>query len=316
MPFTATFSLVLALALTACAPDPERPPPKASTPIQSTPTDPQSVQIALGPRPPPTINAASPEAMAQVYPALADLPPEALLHAVGAMNLVPAPCPPCWQDRTLAMCALAPPVGCENLTGLVARATRLAHGGAEVEAIREALSYADVWFAPAAEHQDPDPRVVDIEVWVDPTAPSLEMTLARIDAVEAESPGPLRWHWRAMSSPSPSAEGEGDADRMRAERGERVARGLAQAAAQGKGRAWLEALQGVDAAAVQAASLAAGVEEGGEGGGLALEEMRTRDVRSSPTWFVEGYRLRGLQSPQEMLRVIALEQPPQPPERP
>jgi hypothetical protein len=273
----------LLLLLTACN--------DISPPVQSTPVQEDGpVQIELGP-PVAVKDPVSPEELSTAYPELSTLPNYPLLAVVGTLNLVPGPCVPC--STSLARCALDLPKGCENLPGLVARAISLAGEGKNPDELRVALSYPDVWFNdPTSEQTD----AVDIEVWVDPSAPSVPGILERMNTLKsAVGEIPLRFHIRVLWNDD--AEDERPA-----------ALALLAAEEQSAGLAFLTAGSVAAGAIPEPQVFTARTIDPGLDTLLESELVvsQTKGVRSAPTWFVEGYRLRGLQSTQSISHLAVL----------
>lgn len=279
---------LLPLAALACTGSP----PEPVAPPQSKP-----VRVELNSSEPPSLpRLAEPEELTAAQPRLSVLEGMDLFLAVGVMNLVPAPCAPCMEDDTLGVCLLQPPPGCENLGDLLDRAIRMVQTGTDKDALRAALSYPEPWF-PDPSAAD-DPLVVDVEVWLKPGMRGSASVFERMDAVDA-AVGGVTWHLRPIS--------EG-ADDVRA-------RGLAAALGAGKGKAYMAAVgPESDSDAVVRAMVKAGMSQ--DVAEASLEEvvvpaasMRSKAVQASPTWFVEGYRLTGLQSVGAIGRLIQMESP-------
>ena len=257
-----------------------------STPFQSE----EPVQVQLGPTNP-VDSPVTPEELTAIYPRLSSLSKYPMLAAVGTMNLVPGPCGPC--EDSLARCALAPPAGCENLPVLVQRAILLAEEGKDPDQLRAALTYPDIWIDDPTSGQT---EAVDIEVWIDPSTPTVPGTLARISELrEVVGEVPVRVHLRVLWNDA--AEGE-------------LAEALALLAAeeQDAGLSLLEAggvVPGVipDAAVFEARSAEPALRSRLD---AELAVSRTKGVRAAPTWFVEGYRLRGLQSTASISHLVSL----------
>jgi hypothetical protein len=272
---------VLLVLLSACS-DPPAPP-------QSTPARQDGpVQVSLGATGPVT-DPVSPERILSVYPEISGLDELSGLAVVGVMNLVPGPCAPC--DASLATCALAPPPGCENLPALVSRAVRVAQEGGDPDAIREAVSYPDDWV--------PDPTraetdAVDVEVWIDASSPSTPETLARMSAITAGEV-PIALHLRVYWDE------EADDERP-------AALALLAAEEQAAGQAWLAAGGEAPGVIPDPGIFHARRGEASLDARLRAEQAvaRSKGVRSTPTWFVEGYRLRGLQGEQTIAHLIRL----------
>ena len=175
------------------------------------------------------------------WPALAGLAEADQQAGVGTLNVVPAPCEPC-AGKSFGLCAVSPPTGCEILAPLVDRALRLQVGGAPLEVLRAAVSYADHWVphTPASPMWTGADVPAMLEIWVDPKSPLM-------DVVEVT---------------------------------------LAQVAASPEYAQLKVVRQDLSTQATLAAS---------------------RGVRSVPTYFVNGHRLRGAQSSGAILRLVRME---------
>ncbi len=271
----------LLVILSACTNTP------STTPPQSTPASPEGplrVQMGeIGPVP----NPIAPEELLAVYPDLSLLPEMPQVAVVGVLNLVSAPCEPC--EDSLAVCALRPPAGCENIPLLVGRAVEVAAQGGDPDAIRDAVTYNDDWVFDDTRAKTGS---VDVEVWIDPASPSTPEALTRISQVsEALGDIPVQFHLRVLWD-------DEDVERP-------AALALLAAEEQSSGLAFLRDPVGAIPDPVRFE------ERQGEdtlGERLRAEQAiaRAKGVRSAPTWFVEGYRLRGLQGEQNISHVITL----------
>lgn len=274
-----------------------------SSPELSSPERPQSTPVRVelrGGEPPPLPELAEPDVLQSVVPALVDLEQLELYLAVGVMNLVPAPCEPCFADRTLGVCLLDPPAGCENLPALAERAATMAKAGVDQKQLRAALSYAEPWIPDETAEDAPD--AVDVELWLRPGTPGADAVFQRVDAVRAAA-GPFQLHIRPIGDTA----------------GDLLARGLVAADAQGKAREYMQLSASLSEDVTEAALVDEAVKAGMErepfvaamaGATVNMDVIRSKGVRSSPTWFVEGYRLRGLQSVEAIGRLVQLEAPP------
>ncbi|MEL6346898.1 MAG: hypothetical protein AAFV53_27545 [Myxococcota bacterium] len=265
---------VLFFSLACSSNEPGRP---QSKPVAAKPAaaGPETAQVTFGAGSNPEEGYVEDAEMLAVFPELTALPDLARSAVIGSVNLVPAPCEPCWDDETtLGACAVQQLQGCENIATLVRRAIGIGEAlkdpTVEYRRIIEALSYADVWIPDdTAVHT---PAVVDVEVWIDPDDPGAAKTLDRIAELRAAETPAVMFHIRAF--------GEGDA-----------AKTLAGAADKD---AWLR-------------GYVSGKDAGGVAGSLDLDVIRTKKVRNTPTWFIEGYRLRGLQSVRSITHLIEKE---------
>lgn len=265
----------LLVILSACTNTPTPTPPQSKPMPEDGPV---RVQMGEGS---PVDNPIEPAQLLAVYPDLSLLDEMPQAAVVGVLNLVSAPCEPCADS--LAVCALTPPVGCENVPVLVDRAAAVAAQGGDPNAIRDAVTYNDAWIPDETRAVTGS---VDVEVWIDPSAPTTPMALARMREVTAAlGEVPARFHLRVLWD-------EDEEDELPA------ALALLSAVEQSAGLAFL-----ADPAGAEPVKDAAGLAER-----LRAEQMiaRSKGVRSAPTWFVEGYRLRGLQGEQNISHFIKL----------
>ncbi|MDG1482113.1 MAG: hypothetical protein P8R54_21150 [Myxococcota bacterium] len=273
---------VLLVILSACTNTPSTSPPQSTPATQEGPI---RVQMGEGG---PVPNPIASEELLAVYPDLSLLAEMPQAAVVGVLNLVSAPCAPC--DDSLAVCALAPPEGCENVPHLVARAVEVAAQGGDPDVIRDAVTYNDDWVS-----DDTRARTgsVDVEVWIDPSSPATSETLARMSAITtALDEIPVQFHLRVLWDAEEDDEWP-------------AALALLAAEEQSSGRAFLKEPAGAIPDSVR---FEARKNEETLGDSLRAEQAiaRAKGVRSTPTWFVEGYRLRGLQGEQNISHFITL----------
>jgi protein-disulfide isomerase len=237
-------------------------------------------------------------------------------------NTVEAPCEPC-TGRTLASCLIEMPDRCENLTELLNRTVQMINSGAPPNDIRAAITYTDAWVplpAPDGRSIDGDVDGVRVEVWVDPASSSVRAVTDTLDKLDLRSVGVL---FRIVPMTKDPAHRAWAAAAIAAE-------------AQGKLEVFLRAartwrdeqrdVQGALTLTVKAADLdVVAVAIAGEGFDLdRFHRDRQSDVTSKridrdlvlaeqvgvrvvPSWFVDGYRLRGAQSAGAIQGVINLE---------
>lgn len=314
---------LLALALFACGEDvPETPeaPPQATPLVVDQPTDRKGLVQVPGEWETPFEDPANIDELGQAWPDIASLRPAEQAILVRILNVVPSACVPC-DRKPLARCAVAPPAGCENVKPLVRRALRMVDAQEPPEKVRAAVSYADIWVPlPADRVPLLDPRAeVRVDVWIDSTSPFSGPTLTSIGKIpEAGVSLVLRY--------LPDEE-RGSADAL--------ARGAIAAGIQGKSLEFLAAAEAWRSGAREARRkgedpfAADGVEAiaaslSGSGLDVARWETdwgspqvaaqladdaqlaRVIGVRSVPTWFIDGYRLRGNQSDLALGRLIGL----------
>jgi hypothetical protein len=238
-------------------------------------------------------------------------------------NTVDAPCAPC-ERRSLAACVVEMPDGCENLPELLDRTVLLTKAGVPPGKIREAVLYTDIWLP--IPHDD---RPVDgvktgmpLDVWVDPATASVHAVTQTLDELDLRgvaitfriaplSDNPAH---RAWSAAAIAAESQGKLEPfLRAIRTWREE----QRAVQGSLHlevtpADLEVLaaamssEGLDKSRFDADRTSVAVSERIDAD-VAL--ANTLGVRVAPSWFADGYRLRGAQSAFAIQRVINLERP-------
>jgi hypothetical protein len=271
----------LLVILSACTNTPSTSPPQSQPATQDGPV---RVQMGEGG---PVPNPIDSEELLAVYPDLSLLAAMPQIAVVGVLNLVSAPCEPCVDS--LAVCALAPPTGCENVPHLVARAVEVAAQGGDPDVIRDAVTYNDDW---AFDDTRARTGSVDVEVWIDPSSPTTPETLARMSAVTAAlGEVPVQFHLRVLWD---DEEEEWPA-----------ALALLAAEEQSSGRGFLSEPSGAIPDPVR---FEARKDDETLGDRLRAEQViaRAKGVRSAPTWFVEGYRLRGLQGEQNISHFIKL----------
>ena len=312
---------LLALLMCAC----EQPPEPAERPqarplVADQPSDRKGLVQVPGEWEMPFEDPASLDELREAIPGFEELRPaeQNLLYRV--LNVVPAACAPC-EDKPLARCAIAVPAGCEHVPRLVARARRLAVAQAPAQQVRDAVSYPDHWTSlpnDRAALLDPD-GTVRVEVWVDPSSPFTGPTLDAISKMPQSgvalvlryrvSPEDAGARTVALAAIAAGEQGMG-LEFLRAteawRQGAREARreGLDPFGNGGlEGIATLLAKDGLDVARWERdrASGALGVRLDQD---LALG--RTIGVRAVPTWFIDGFRLRGGQSDLALGRLIGL----------
>lgn len=232
-------------------------------------------------------------ALAAAFPEVAALAPDQRLALAVALGMTDAPCEPCAgpDPRPLSVCALDAPRGCENLPALVRRAARAASEGLTGNPLREVVAYGDVWI-PAAVPTAAG-GALGVELWVDPASPGLAKILEIVDQLQGVEIHPrlvIPGEGAAWAALGLGAEADG-----------RLLDLLRCWATQGRGAP-------LDAPACDALPL-----DAWRSGGAELlvsertrraDEVAARGLRSSPTWFVGGYRARGLQSADALQRLV------------
>jgi len=265
-------------------------------PSQADPT-PQSqpVTIEFGQLIAPVQNPVSVQDFSLHYPYLLNLPLPNQGEVVGLLNLVQAPCESCWSTTSLAQCAIELPADCSNLPTLVSTAIQDYEKGSA--SLRVSLTYTDIWVPPG------DDVNVDVVLWVSPAAPLLQESLLLLDALSTINPN------RTFSVSVFSREGKDDESA--------VAASLA-AGKQGLQISYLKSLMAQSSRNSNESLAAAArstqglnfdkwesvLEEFSEDVEYLSTEANSKGVRSSPTWFVDGYRMRGFQSQDALQRLI------------
>ena len=241
------------------------------------------------------------------------------------VNSVPAPCEPC-AGASLGRCAAdgpADPSACAVVPRLVERAALLTARGEAPSLIREASLYPDYWFDLPT---DRTPWVtpagsVRVEVWLEPAGPFLapavqalsKLPQDRVSIVMRGLVAPDRPTSRALIAGAMAAEAQGMAlpylqaiDAWRNDDRDALRRGEPPFDA-GTATAIAHTLreQGLDMAAWQAASTSTAVQQRIDADQALAKKV---GVRSAPSWFVQGFRLRGAQSDIALGHLIALEE--------
>ncbi len=259
------------------------------------------------------------EALAGAVVELSALVPRDQDLVTEVLNVVPAPCGAC--DRTsIARCALSMPSECERLPSLVQRALRVAAEGTTKERLESVVSYPDIWVKIPDQGRMVDPPKhgpILMEVWLDPSGPMLGGTVGTIDQLDLTHGGII---FRYLTVP-------GDA------LSEDIAKATMAVQDQGQLEAFLRALLvwkeahrtvGGGSGELSLAALAEVVvslpgvalatyeaARSSEAIAARLAEDRALaariEVRSAPSFFVNGYRLRGAQSASALNRLISLE---------
>lgn len=238
------------------------------------------------------------ELLGRAVPGILPLGAESQVAVYVALDTAPAPCADC-GERSIATCILeeAAPE-CTVLVELGERAAALAAAGAP-QRMGEAVAYPDLWFA-EARLEDLAPGEVGVRVYADPAGPFAARTAGLARSLEEEEG--VRVQVRPWAG---EADGGGEAA------------GWCQAAvdAGSTGLACLEAVAELEAAGtpVTAVSLAEALGlpgplgSGAEGLAATRAQAEELGVRASPTWFVQGHRLRGAQSAAAIGRLVSLE---------
>ena len=247
-----------------------------------------------------------------------ELPPLDQEAVTLLMNTIEAPCEPC-ADRTLASCMAEMPTGCENIPSLVTRTVDMLEEGASPRDIRTALTYSDAWIPLPVDSRAVDGSAagVRIEIWVDPSSASIRPVIDTLDGLDLTQTGVVfriipfddTADSRAWSAAAIAAEKQGKLEPFL--RAVRVFRDE-QRSKQGSAQVVLT-MADIDMLAVSL--IDAGLDKDrfdtDRGSSEAFVRVdadivlaRTAGVRVAPSWFVDGYRLRGAQSARSIQHVI------------
>lgn len=321
--------LGLLLALWACkgAPPGEqaRPQSRPVAPPQAAEVPGAVVGVGGGPVDHPVLLAE----LRQAWPELAGLDAVPGLVVEGVLNLEPAPCLPCEeQDLSMARCALAPPPGCENVAELVARAARVAQAGGSPAAVKAVVTLAEPWTPTpgAGSPAWPSPGApVQVELWVDPSrgpwreAVGRAQELVALGAADAQV-GPLAVQVRLLPSWARVEDGAPPPGALA------LHQALAAADSLGQGLPFAAALAAampdgaptIDLAALQALAAGIGLDPasfqtalaGTAPARLRLDQQAAAEIglRAAPSWRVDGYRLRGHRSLENLRDVVENQQ--------
>lgn len=257
-----------------------------------------------------------------MFPELAQLPPENGRAAALALADVAAPCAPCVEPLTmLSDCALAAPPGCENLPRLVLRVARAAKTETNPKKLSALVAYGDIWVAGVAPADVG--ASIPVELWVDLSSPVLDESLTLYGEMrKIGDPRPYTIHLfsapyrksaEKLSRLGFVAQREGELWALFACVGE--ARGAGGAAARWAATGALDeeaelALEGLSSCSDLELGRWSEVAETPEIAAIAAEEQALAEalgVRSAPTWFINGYRMRGLQSLTALTMVLSRE---------
>ena len=266
-------------------------------------------------------------ALLQALPALQDAPGGPSLEAARtALDISPAPCGLC-EGKSIGACAVAHgAAACPPVDRLVARAVRLAEAGARHKEIFDWIQLPDLWFPDAVGGElgaAIHPTEVRIELWIEPDSSFLPDALALLDLLTADP----RVNGRVQLL-DPGEEAGPDP----------LSLGFAAADLQGLGDPWARALavrRGPSPVAGEHAQVAEELAQGLVAGGLELARWQTDlqgtavasvgegriraqrlGIQATPTWFIDGHRLRGAQSRLTLMRIVDSELsdlPPAPP---
>ncbi len=256
------------------------------------------------------LGAPTPQAeLAGAWLPLSSLNPKDREALVAVFNRVPAPCGPC-EGESMARCLVSLPPRCENLPLLAERALRMVNQRTTFPEIEKALAYGDLW-VPVPTLDRPKESfgtgAVPIHVWMDPAAPSIIAVVATLDTLELRDTS-LVFHFLPDTSSGVSLAAARAAAAAR-QQGllEGFLRGIitvrTQAGIDGQRAPLTEDQLSVVAVGLtdQGLDLDAWEEQRASGvvRGIVDEDLAVGaqlGVRAAPTWFIDGYRLRGAQS--------------------
>lgn len=276
--FAATLWLT---TLSACGASPEETPPStAQSPVKApqaspveTDTDTQLTCGTVGNLAQVPLNV-----LQDQVPELETLSDKQQQQVAGFLNVVPAPCCACWESGHIAECLIEAPKGCENLDALKDRAIKAVQQGIPPKQLQSLLSYGDYWFPP---EERGAPAIgageIQVEVWLDPDASNAAQVAKQIATLQQDFgiyPF-VSFSQRLLHSPS-DVEPTSNSVRL-----------------------MLETLQTekTQYGSMESATV------------LKMEQgyAQRSGVRSTPTWFINGYRLRGQQSPFAIKQAILRE---------
>lgn len=237
-----------------------------------------------------------PTELSALYPEISTLPEDRRIAVAAALGQITAPCAPCADkhDLRLSECALRQEKGCENLPYLVRRVIRAAETVGDPARLRLLAVRGDVWVPDVAPLGDGAP--VPVELWLDLDNALLGRTLDTLDALE-QGPVPIQVTLRAYAAPGESGT---------------LARAAGRARAAGKLREVARCVAAEDPDHCGGATLAAWsktTDDVSDADQTVQDQAlaQQRGVRSAPTWFIRGYRMRGLQSLSALQAMIARE---------
>jgi len=236
-------------------------------------------------------------------------------------NTIEAPCKPC-QGRTLASCLIEMPNGCENIPELLDRSVRMVSGSSTPNQIRNALTYSDVWLPLPKDDRRVDgvQDGVRLEVWVDPSSASVRPVIDTLDSLDLTGVGVAfriipfdeSAASRAWSAAAIAAEQQGMLEAfLRGVRNLRDEQRAAQASVQVD-----ISTDDIDVVAVSLIDEGLNKERFDADRGSSEVFVRIdsdillakqTELRVAPSWFVDGYRMRGAQSVLAIQKVIVIE---------
>ncbi len=209
----------------------------------------------------------------------------------------PSPCGGC-GDGSLGACVAAPTPECPIALGLGERVARLVR--AEHPGVHEAAAYPDLWFAAGRPPGIPDDQIA-VVVWIDPSSSFLPQVLSHRDALVAEDTVITAIPWAPRDEGAELVGLCSAADDTWACLAE-VAR--VRGVAEGEGRT---PFSRSDLAAVDVEPQAAALDAVHAAASERDSMAEALGVRSTPTWFVDGHRLRGAQSLGAIGRLVELQ---------
>ena len=282
--------------------------------MKGSPTDPTVVDLS---------GVVSREALTSHVLAYGELSPIDQNTITTITNTVEAPCAPC-EGHTLASCILEMPSGCENIPELIDRSVELIQKSSSPGVIRAGLVYTDVWvdIPPHDRPVDGTPGGMPLEVWVDPATGSVRAVVDTLDALDLRAVGitfritslrddPVADAWAAAAI---AAEAQGKLEAFF-----RTTRKWRDEQREHQGNLQL-AVTMADLEVIAVELTQSGLDRARFDRDRTSEAVRARvaadralagtlGVRVAPSWFVDGYRLRGAQSAAAIQRVINLERP-------
>lgn len=236
-------------------------------------------------------------------------------------NTIEAPCEPC-KGRTLASCLVELPDGCENIPELLDRSVRMIKGSATPHQLRNALTYSDVWLPLPRDGRRVDGLQdgVRLEVWVDPSSASVRPVIDTLDTLDLTGVGVV---FRIIPFDETAANRAWSAAAIAAEKQgmlEDFLRSIRQLRdEQRASQSTVHVNISTDDIDVIAVSLIdKGLNKKRFDADRDSREVFVRidsdillakqsELRVAPSWFVDGYRMRGAQSVLAIQKVVIVE---------
>ena len=278
--------------LFSCSGEPEKLDRTTIATPQSTPAT-----VVWGPSEGPVKSPVTTEQLVSVFPRLSDLPPMASQQIVAAFNLVASPCSEC-QGLSIAGCSIKPSVGtkgCPVLLRLFDRVYRYNENSPRSTSdIIEVVTHTDVWSAIPIQKEN----FVAVEVWFAPDSKALKKTLQLVFEIDNAF---VRFRPTLNDS---EGVGRRFSDLGWVQFNDQVGHKMSEIVIQNPIK-WDTLFQELSNLSTKESAIWLNDKA------LRVIQQNGRltsklGVRSTPTWFIDGFRLRGLQSIDQIQRVIDL----------